>query len=134
MFIRFGLSLVTGSYRPRPSLIKDTKCLCMVVRGLGNKFFHGCEVSIALWASSGDLERLCKLFGRAENVSNIPAQFLYDTALITALDVSAKNGRTPADPGEGLRMRSLGSGDFKRGQSANPLLWYLGDDVRWRAL
>ena len=32
------------------------------------------------------------------------------------MDVKAKNGRTPADPGEGLRMRSLGSGDFKRGR------------------
>ena len=42
-------------------------------------------------------------------------QFLYDSSLITALDVRVKNGRTPANPGDGLRMRALASGDFKRG-------------------
>ena len=51
--------------------------------------------------------------------STIIPQFLFDTGLITALDVRVKNGRTPAEPGEGLRMRSLGSGDFKRGVKAN---------------
>merc|ERR1712024_397829 len=53
--------------------------------------------------------------GKRGFVEDEGEQFLFDSGLITALDVKVKNGRTPANPGEGLRMRALGSGDFKRG-------------------
>jgi len=53
--------------------------------------------------------------GKKGFVEDEGEQFLFDTGLITALDVKVKNGRTPANPGEGLRMRPLGSGDFQRG-------------------
>jgi hypothetical protein len=47
-------------------------------------------------------------------------QFVYDPNLLKALDISEratfKTPRTPANPGEGLKMRPLGSGDFEKGK------------------
>ena len=51
-------------------------------------------------------------------------QFVYDPNLLKALDISEratfKTPRTPANPGEGLKMRPLGSGDFERGEWKQP--------------
>ncbi len=46
-------------------------------------------------------------------------QFLYDSSLLRALDVSQratfKVPRSPAEPGEGLKMRPLSTGDYQKG-------------------
>ena len=46
--------------------------------------------------------------------------FLFDSHLVESVDVSAiasfKTGITAASPGENLRMRALGTGDYKRSE------------------